>query len=69
MSNWWDDVDAELAKRSEEAPDPWADLDDDAFAVGATALSDEQAAFLQQLADLPPIGRFDDTGIDTGSIG
>ena len=45
------------------------DLDDDVFAVGATALSDEQAAFLEQLADLPPIGRFDDTGIDTGSIG
>jgi hypothetical protein len=64
MSNWWDDVDAELAKRSEEAPDPWADLDDDVFAGAAGALSDEQAAFLQQMSDLPPVGRLDDDGVD-----
>lgn len=60
MSNWWDDVDAELAKRSEEAPDPWADLDDDVFGGDAATLSGEQSAFLQQLADLPPMLRFDD---------
>lgn len=60
MSNWWDDVEVELAKRSEEAPDPWADLDDEVFGGAASALSDEQAAFLQQMADLPPMARFDD---------
>ena len=34
MSDWWDDVAAELQARSEHAPDPWAD-----FVEGATRIT------------------------------
>ena len=46
MSDWWDDVAAELQARSEHAPDPWAD-----FVEGATDehLTDEQRAYLEQV--------------------
>lgn len=61
MSNWWDEVDAALREQSEDAPDPWAALadGDDATDDLLDGLTDDQEAFLRQLAEQPQVGRFD----------
>jgi hypothetical protein len=51
MSDWWRAVDDELARRSDEAPDPWAGR----LASLEVRLTDEQVRFLAQLADLPVV--------------
>ena len=45
MTDWWSNIEKEIDRLSESAPDPWADADD----FPAVALTDEQVAFLQQL--------------------
>jgi hypothetical protein len=44
MSDWWNDIEREMDRLAADAPDPWADND-----VSASALTDEQVAFLEQL--------------------
>jgi hypothetical protein len=51
----WDEIEAHIAELEESEPDPWADAD-----VGDAALTDEQVAFLEGLADQPPTPRLKD---------
>lgn len=53
--SFWDEVKALISELEETAPDPWADAD-----VGAPALTDDQVAFLEGLADQPPTPRLTD---------
>ena len=47
MSDWWDNIEREMERLSNDAPDPWADSD---ITQAATALTDDQVAFLEQLS-------------------
>ncbi len=60
MSDWWEQIEHALLEGSEDAPDPWAEMADDADSAGDDGLSDDQRAFLQQLTQQPSLGRFDD---------
>ncbi len=70
MSEWWSGVEAALAAHSAEAPDPWAEL-----VVELPELTDDQRAFIEQIAAQPPLIRLstddtdDDTDDDTASDG
>ncbi len=46
MTDWWSNIEREIDRLSEAAPDPWADADADAAPL---ALTDDQIAFLEQL--------------------
>ena len=50
MNDWWQAVEDELKRRSDDAPDPWGDVDLSAI---DTALTPEPRAFLVQLAETP----------------
>ena len=57
MTDWWKAIEEELERRGDDAPDPWA-------TVGVPDvephLTDEQRAFLEQLAQSPVHGIDDD---------
>lgn len=67
MSDWWEQIEQALVEGSEDAPDPWADLADGGE-TASLGLSDDQAAFLRQLADQPTLGRFHEDAAD-GDLG
>ncbi len=46
MTDWWSNIEREIDRLSEAAPDPWADADAEATPL---ALTDDQIAFLEQL--------------------
>ncbi len=52
---FWDEIEAYIAELEEPQPDPWADAD-----VGDAALTAGQVAFLEGLADQPPLPRLHD---------
>jgi hypothetical protein len=54
--SFWDEIEAYVAALDGTEPDPWAEAD-----VGAAALTDEQVAFLEGLADQPPLPRLHDS--------
>jgi hypothetical protein len=56
MTDWWSELEGALESGSDEAPDPWAHLDGHL----AVELTDEQLAFLRQLADQPEMSIGDD---------
>ncbi|MCB0982263.1 MAG: hypothetical protein R2694_05575 [Ilumatobacteraceae bacterium] len=59
MTDWWEQIEQALIEGSEDAPDPWADLAT-AGEAADLGLSQDQAAFLRQLAEQPSLGRFHD---------
>lgn len=46
MTDWWSNIEKEIDRLSETAPDPWADTD---AAATPLALTPDQIAFLEQL--------------------
>lgn len=64
MSEWWLGVEAALAAHSAEAPDPWAEL-----AVAVPELTDDQRAFIEQIAAQPPPIRLSAEGEDDDIVG
>jgi hypothetical protein len=61
-STWWDEVDAELSAAGaagSDAPDPWRD-----DVPEAPALTADQQAFLEGLADQPAVPRLTGWGAD-----
>lgn len=58
MSDWWRAVEGALERLGDDGPDPWADAD----VPAAPALTDEQRAFLAQMADTP-VHLFDDADL------
>ena len=53
--SFWDEIEAHIAELEESEPDPWADAD-----VGDAVLTEEQVAFLEGLADQPPMPRLNE---------
>lgn len=53
--SFWDEIQAHIAALEETESDPWADAD-----AGDAALTQEQVAFLEGLADQPPPPRLKD---------
>jgi len=47
MTDWWSNIEREIDRLSEAAPDPWADPAADA--APPLALTPDQIAFLEQL--------------------
>lgn len=45
MTDWWSNIEREIDRLSEGAPDPWAEAGPDA----AVVLTPDQVAFLEQL--------------------
>ena len=65
MSDWWEVVEGALERLGDHAPDPWAD----AAVDDVVGLTDEQRAYLEQMAQTPGL-RFladDDAGDDDPS--
>jgi hypothetical protein len=57
MTDWWRAIEEELERRGDDAPDPWADV---GVPNAESQLTEEQRAFLEQLAQSPIHGIEDD---------
>jgi hypothetical protein len=57
MTDWWRDVEQELERRGNDAPDPWGSI---GLTPDESELTPEQRAFLAQVTESPIHGIGDD---------